>query len=203
MEREQFTFYASFFRAVSRIKNKASRCDAYDAICSYALSGTHPDLDKMSDAAAIAFELSKPNLDASRRKAENGKIGGSSKQNGSKNEAKQKQEETGTKKESKKEKENECYTPHTPQRGDDAFERFWLEYPNKSCGKSNALKSWKKIKHTPELDAEIMSGLSKQKCWPQWTKESGQFVPMATTWLNQHRWDAEGSENNEDDYWHI
>ena len=75
MDREQFTFYASFFRAVSRIRNKAARCDAYDAICAYALTGILPDLDKLPDSAAIAFELSKPNLDASRRKSEAGKSG--------------------------------------------------------------------------------------------------------------------------------
>lgn len=30
--REQFTFYRSFYEAVSKIKNKAARADAYDAI---------------------------------------------------------------------------------------------------------------------------------------------------------------------------
>lgn len=126
MDREQFTFYASFFRAVSRIKNKAARCDAYDAICSYALSGQAPDLDKLPDAAAIAFELSKPNLDASRRKAENGKAGGKSKQTGSKPEANQNQEQIESKKENKKEDkkekeiENECSLPLTPSQGGSA-----------------------------------------------------------------------------------
>ena len=81
MDREQFTFYASFFRAVSRIRNKAARCDAYDAICAYALTGILPDLDKLPDSAAIAFELSKPNLDASRRKS-GSKSGGSPKSKG-------------------------------------------------------------------------------------------------------------------------
>lgn len=72
MERKQFTFYESFYRAVHRIKKKSDRADAYDAICAYALYGDEPDLGALSDAAAIAFELSKPNLDASRKKAENG-----------------------------------------------------------------------------------------------------------------------------------
>lgn len=129
MERTQFTFYESFFKAISRIKKSADRAAAYDAICAYALYGTDPDIDKMPDAAAIAFELSKPNLDASKRKAISGKAGGKSKQsaskveangkqNGSKTEANTKQEQIASEKENekenKKEKENECYTPISP-----------------------------------------------------------------------------------------
>ena len=116
-ERTQFTFYASFFDAVSRIKKKADRADAYDAICAYALREEDPDFSKMSDAAQIAFLLIKPNLDSSRRKAKSGKDGGSKKangkQNGSKQEANCKQEEGESEKEKEKEreKENECYPP--------------------------------------------------------------------------------------------
>ena len=87
MEREQFTFYQSFAKAVSRIKSKAARCDAYDVIVNYALYGIEPELDKVSDSAAMAFDLIKPNLDASRRKAENGKSGGQRKQTESKPQA--------------------------------------------------------------------------------------------------------------------
>lgn len=72
-ERKQFTFYASFANAVKRIRKKADRCDAYDAIVNYALMGELPDLDALPDAAAIAFELAKPNIDASRRKSAGGK----------------------------------------------------------------------------------------------------------------------------------
>lgn len=104
--RTQFTFYESFFKAISRIRKAADRAAAYDAICAYALYGTEPDTEKMGDAAAIAFELSKPNLDASRKKAKNGKTGGEKpKQTESKPEANRKQ--TGSKKEREKENEKE------------------------------------------------------------------------------------------------
>lgn len=113
MERTQFTWYESFSKAIKRIKKKADRCDAYDAISDYALYGREPDLDQLPDSAAIAFELIRPNLDASRRKANAGKSGGSAKQNASKAEAERKQEETEREKEKEKEKEkeNECYPP--------------------------------------------------------------------------------------------
>lgn len=128
-ERTQFTFYASFFDAVSRIKKKADRADAYDAICAYALREEDPDFSKMSDAAQIAFLLIKPNLDSSRRKAKSGKDGGSKKangkQNGSKQEANCKQDERESEKEKEKEGEieNECYPP-TPLSGGTKAKRF-------------------------------------------------------------------------------
>ena len=106
MDRTQFTFYASFYKAISRIKDDAARAKAYDAICQYALYGTEENVDSLPDMAAIAYELIKPNLDASRKKAENGKLGGAKKQSKSKSEANGKQEQTGNKKEKEKEKEN-------------------------------------------------------------------------------------------------
>lgn len=132
--RSQFTFYRSFFEAVFKIKNKAARAEAYDAICKYALFNDAPDVDKMSDAAAIAFMLIKPNLDASRRKAKSGKKGGdtkqiaskveaNSKQSGSKAEENDKQEQPASEKEKEKEKENECYPP-TPLSGGTKAKRF-------------------------------------------------------------------------------
>ena len=106
--RSQFTFYDSFYRALSRIKKKADRADAYDAIVSYALTGEEPDLDKLSDAAAIAFEVIRPNLDASRRKAASGKQGGKAKkQTESKPEANASKPEANPKQEKEQEKEKE------------------------------------------------------------------------------------------------
>ena len=94
-ERGLFTFYKSFFEAAKRIKSKTARCDYYDSLCEYALNGIEPDLDKLSDAAAVGFIGAKPNLDASRRKSENGKQGGKKgKQTESKQEANCKQTES-------------------------------------------------------------------------------------------------------------
>lgn len=112
MQRTQFTFYESFFKAVSRIKKKADKADAYDMICAYALYQEEPDLDSASDAVAIAFELLRPVLDKAKERSESGKKGGSkpeanAKQTGSKPEANGKQGETASKKEKEIEVENE------------------------------------------------------------------------------------------------
>lgn len=126
MDRKQFTFYESFASALARIKSKAARCDAYDAICNFALYGIEPDLDSIPDSAAIAFDLIRPTLEASKRKAENGKRGGKTeaneKQTESKTEANRKQtvSEKEGEKENEKEKEgeieNECYIARTRTR---------------------------------------------------------------------------------------
>ena len=118
MDRKQFTFYESFAKAMKRIRKKADRADAYDAIVEYALYGTEPDLDGMSDPAAIAVALIMPTLASSRRKAKSGKIGGSKpeandKQTGSKPEANDKQ----TAREYKNKIENECLPPISPSGG--------------------------------------------------------------------------------------
>lgn len=109
MERNHITFFKSYFTAIRRIKKKADRCDAYDALLDYAFEDILPDLENLPDAAAIAFELVKPNLDSSRKKAESGSKGGSSKQNGSKPEASQKQDASDKEKEKDKEKDKEIY----------------------------------------------------------------------------------------------
>ena len=115
VQRTQFTFYESFFRAVRRIRNAADRAAAYDVLCAYALYGEEPDLDALPDAVAIAFEVAKPNLDASRRKASSGRHGGEASKpkqtgskpeaNGSKPEANRKQTEEPPKQEKEQEKE--------------------------------------------------------------------------------------------------
>ena len=93
--------------ALKRLRDPAERCAAYDAIVDYALRGAAPDLDALPDAVAIAFELIRPNLDSSRRKAEAGRKGGElgaeagEKQPESKEKAKRRQRK------SKRETENE------------------------------------------------------------------------------------------------
>ena len=129
MGRTQFTFYESFFKAIRRIRKKQDRAEIYDAICAYALYGEEPDLEKMPDAAALAFDLIRPNLDAGRKKASSGKVGGEAKQEESKTkanvkqtESKKEKEKEGEKekekeKEKEREKEDECPPPMSPSPG--------------------------------------------------------------------------------------
>ena len=89
--REHFTFFASFYDALSDLDD-ADRLACYDAICFFALTGKEPKVDGI---ASTVFKLIKPILGKSKMRSEIGKEGGKSKanakQNGSKTEANAKQ----------------------------------------------------------------------------------------------------------------
>ena len=183
MERSQFTFYDSFFRSISRIKNKAARCDAYDAICKYALTGEEPDLDGMADIAAIAFEGAKPNLDASRRKAESGKKGGESKAGESKPEANDKQTESKKKNKDKDKNKNKKKNKDKCLIGD--FDLFWAAYPKKKA-KQDAMAAFAKVSVPVQV---LLDAIAVQQRSEDWMKSNGQFIPYPATWLNGKRWE--------------
>jgi hypothetical protein len=69
----------------------------------------------------------------------------------------------------------------------EAFEVFWKLYPNKRS-KKDARKAWEKLKPGAELRLILMTALGNHRLSRDWTKDDGQFVPMASTWLNGERW---------------
>jgi hypothetical protein len=71
---------------------------------------------------------------------------------------------------------------------DNGFANFWNPYPRKTA-KVQAQKAWAKLNPSPELQAQILAALTAQCKWEQWTKDGGAFVPHASTWLNQRRWE--------------
>lgn len=73
-ERNQFTFYRSFWEAVKGLPKK-DRLPILESIIEYALDGKSPS--GLSKSQSAFFLLVKPNLDASRKKAASGKQGGS------------------------------------------------------------------------------------------------------------------------------
>jgi uncharacterized protein YdaU (DUF1376 family) len=70
---------------------------------------------------------------------------------------------------------------------DDGFDEFWNAYPKK-VGKDKAVIAWKKKK--PKVD-HVLNALRWQKESEQWTKNSGQFIPNPTTYINEGRWQDE------------
>jgi uncharacterized protein YlbG (UPF0298 family) len=70
---------------------------------------------------------------------------------------------------------------------DDGFEEFWNIYPKKT-GKDKALPAWKKKK--PKVD-DVLKALAWQIESEQWNKQSGQFIPNPTTYINEGRWKDE------------
>lgn len=188
MQRTQFTFYESFYKALARIKKKQDRADAYDMICAYALYQTEPDLDSVSDAVAIAFDLLRPVLDKAKERSDSGKKGGSkpeanAKQTPSEPEAPAKLGKAPSKKEGEKEneKENEvekecdgeknsfpktappAADTHTPEKADSPFSPFCF-----SPAVDAKLRQWFVYKsqrgegYTPQGKQALLSQLSQQ-----------------------------------------
>lgn len=69
--RDSFVFYRSFFEALQDVPTEERAC-IYDAICAYSLNDIEPKLTGMQLAI---FKLIRPNIDANKRKYENGKKG--------------------------------------------------------------------------------------------------------------------------------
>ena len=68
-ERNSFTFYLSFEKAIAKLDDK-NQLSVYRSISRYSLFGEVPEVDGL---AAIAWELIKPILDKSRIRSENGR----------------------------------------------------------------------------------------------------------------------------------
>ena len=78
MERNQFTFYASFFKAVTLIPRATERCRVFEAICRYGLYGEEPNHERLGNSGVMAWQLIRPILESGRRKADSGRKGGES-----------------------------------------------------------------------------------------------------------------------------
>ena len=76
----------------------------------------------------------------------------------------------------------------------DDFDVFWSKYRNKAK-KEYARECWNKKK--PPLD-KVLAALEWQNQQQQWTKDRYQYVPMASTYINQRIWMDEKQQNNYD-----
>lgn len=76
----------------------------------------------------------------------------------------------------------------------DDFDIFWSKYRNKAK-KEYARECWNKKK--PPLD-KVLAALEWQNQQQQWTKDRYQYVPMASTYINQRIWMDEKQQNNYD-----
>lgn len=73
------------------------------------------------------------------------------------------------------------------------FARFWALYPRK-VSKDAARKAWDKLDLSAELFETMIKALGTQSLSVDWTKDNGQFIPHASTWLNGKRWEDEVPE---------
>ena len=70
-----------------------------------------------------------------------------------------------------------------------AFDAFWTAYPRKIAKQ----KAYTAFAGNVDIKAinTIMAALEAHKQSRQWSTDDGKYIPHATTWLNQHRWEDE------------
>ena len=78
----------------------------------------------------------------------------------------------------------------------DWFEAFWKIYPRKD-NKQAALKAWCKLKPDRQLCGRMAAALERDKHSRQWCKDDGEFIPHASTWINQRRWENQGVDSSQ------
>ena len=197
--RDSFIFYRSFFMATKCLKNE-EKAQLFDAICSYALDGEINDLD---GTAFGMFQLIKPQLDANRKRFENGCV---KKQKISKTEAKPKQKISKTEanvnvnvnvNENVNDNlnlnnnlNNKTNTKEIHVVFENDFEELWQHYTpvvgrdgtftNKGC-KQSALKSYTKAR-AKFSHQEIMDCL---ELYLKECQKNNRFTKNVATWINQ------------------
>lgn len=78
------------------------------------------------------------------------------------------------------------------EKTDCRFADFWVLYPRKEA-KAKASSAWKSAKADKDFD-RIAAALARLKTSEQWTKDGGKFIPHASTWINQRRWEDEPTQ---------
>lgn len=73
---------------------------------------------------------------------------------------------------------------------DSLFMKFWEKYPKK-LKRADTYKAFQKLHVTQELLEKMLYALEIQTNSAEWQKESGRYIPHATTWLNGRRWEDE------------
>ena len=183
-ERKQFTFYRSFWEAIKGLPKK-DRLPILEAIISYGLDGETPS--SLSQSQFAFFLLVKPVLDTGRRKASNGKQGGSKQKANGKQTVSEKEKEKEKEKEIEIENEND--KEQTEIKEGRAFTIFWERYPNK-VDREDAWEAWKTLNPDAKTVQEINAGLDSWKKSGQWADEGGRYIPSAAKWLAKKRWEC-------------
>lgn len=75
---------------------------------------------------------------------------------------------------------------------DPAFLAFWKVYPRHDA-KQTAYNAMKKLHPSEELLSRILEDVQKRRSSPQWLSEDGKYIPLASSYLKQKRWEDEGT----------
>lgn len=73
------------------------------------------------------------------------------------------------------------------------FENFWKIYPARNGRKEGKMKAWVSWQKEgcEQIADEIIEKAMLYSRTPEWKQDNGRWVPMAQTFINQHRWEDE------------
>lgn len=100
---------------------------------------------------------------------------------------------TGNPTENNKDKKKKDIKPPISPEGLERFDYFWKVYPRKDA-KAKARESWAKLDAQgvdENLMVRILEAVANQRRTEQWQRDGGRYIPMASTWINQRRWEDE------------
>ena len=191
--RDSFIFYRSFLKSIQHL-DPVEQLELFQAIVQYGLDQHEPE---MSRYVRAVWESIKPQLDANQRKYENGCKGGKPKYNQNETTTEPKANHPVTTAEPPRnlmsndngndnEKENDNAKEEgvmgKPKRDSSIlFDQFWTLYPRKTS-KQSASKAFAKLKDEDQQAA--INNIARL-----YAETPVQFVPHASTYLNQGRWE--------------
>ncbi len=76
------------------------------------------------------------------------------------------------------------------------FEVFWKAYPKKKA-KGAAEKAWAKLRPSQQLVQKMLEAIERASNSVDWMKQSGQYIPYPSTWLNAKGWEDETTTGGE------
>ena len=72
------------------------------------------------------------------------------------------------------------------------FSSFWEAYPKK-VGKAPALKAFLKLDVSRAMVDRMVAAIEEQAQSRQWREKNGEYIPHPEKWLNDARWEDEGT----------
>lgn len=190
--RESFVFYHSFYESIESLDNKDVQLELYRAIAKYSLDGEEIEL---SNLAKSMFYLIRPQLDANRKRYENGKRGGRPK-NQQETVQEPKDNQDSTKEEANVNEnvnENVNVLKNTSPSESECEEVYQL-YPRKER-KKDALRYIKRdvkagLVSINELKKHVVEFANSE--WVRTCEHD--YIPHAGAWFYQRRWQDDHAE---------
>ncbi|SFB96380.1 Helix-turn-helix domain-containing protein [Polaromonas sp. OV174] len=90
----------------------------------------------------------------------------------------------------------ELNTPLPPKGDASGFDDFWKTFPKKSA-EARARRQWAELAPDAALRLRIVDAVRAQAASDAWQRDGGRWVPLASSWLRDQRWQDEVAEGGD------